>query len=997
MLTKDQKDQDNQSDSKNPGQNYWDSKINGLEGSFNGKDAEYPNGHPSKKDGLADIEQMAEGATTKPAAKDAASEYGFYRGFGDDNDLGRMQKLINSFKGASTYKKGAGVGGVAAIILLIVGFFMFISTFQLVHIAESLSGIFDAQTHRVLNKRAAVHYSIALDEDGKSYYNKTNKKVTGRLGKGYASLDPAALREDLKSKGYTIEVDSQTGKFKINGQVIDGKLSSQRSQLTDILDESYPQDNFVKRYMRSKTAFKSMGIQRVFFFENTKRKYATWELEMISRLRQRVSGDNLDARVGTAGTEEGQNQTDEITQQANELSTDLEDPSFSPDPIEPPDPPAGITDFDINKIGNAAGDAAGKTIALDGIGQSACNIKYYLKGVEYGAGAIRHRALIAHAGTFMVAAHQLKTGEGVSEAQMSALMTILNRKPGIGASGSYQLLNGNKNAKVKHTDTLAVSFAGTEGVGGKLNEVNSMVDQVFGFIQDEAGVPVKDYCKLTRNVAYQITSGVVGVGYIIISVIGTPFTGGGSLAVLVGKTALTGALSLGLSYLTQVAQPYLIQALAGGDAIFNYGENQGGDELMDGIVGGKMAMANGERYQAGMTQSLTAPEVAELENTIALEKTEKLQSESVYQKYLALDNVDSTLSKNLATMPSTPQSMATTIASGLTSLPTKFANAVSLFTPQGSAKAADAVVGNPYVTANPLGLPQYGMADVTVEKINKDFDPIENENWIYENGGIEQYIEWRNLCYPTDDPSMLFGFAIDEDKEEALKEKCTNIQDERYLRYATYHLDRGIQQGILFMSKLSDCTDPDSEDINCDDTTQANQPITPSTDPSTCVTTGVPAPPEDYTRVTYKGKTFNKRTVAMLKVAEDFYGKDYIVAQGSYNAGGVSQSAGTHDGGGAIDISASGMSSAERIAMVTALRKAGFAAWLRTPSQGDWGYHIHAIAIGDKEASAGAQSQVKDYFNGKNGLSGGAADTHPKIGRPIPEWATKYGSALCPR
>jgi hypothetical protein len=134
----------------------------------------------------------------------------------------------------------------------------------------------------------------------------------------------------------------------------------------------------------------------------------------------------------------------------------------------------------------------------------------------------------------------------------------------------------------------------------------------------------------------------------------------------------------------------------------------------------------------------------------------------------------------------------------------------------------------------------------------------------------------------------------------------------------------------------------------------------------------------------------------MIKQAEEIYGKKFNISQGSYNAGGVSASAGTHDGGGAIDISASSLSEQDREKAVKALRQVGFAAWLRTPAQADWGYHIHAIAIGDKELAPGAQSQVDDYFNGYNGLSGNGKDSHPDIGRPIPEWATKFGDPLCP-
>jgi hypothetical protein len=111
----------------------------------------------------------------------------------------------------------------------------------------------------------------------------------------------------------------------------------------------------------------------------------------------------------------------------------------------------------------------------------------------------------------------------------------------------------------------------------------------------------------------------------------------------------------------------------------------------------------------------------------------------------------------------------------------------------------------------------------------------------------------------------------------------------------------------------------------------------------------------------------------MLLAAEKILGYQFNVIQGSYNAGGVAASAGTHDGGGALDVWGKGGS---RVATeVAALRRVGFAAWGRTPSQGPWGYHIHAIAIGDADLSSGARAQVTEYLNGYNGLAGNGRDT----------------------
>jgi hypothetical protein len=129
------------------------------------------------------------------------------------------------------------------------------------------------------------------------------------------------------------------------------------------------------------------------------------------------------------------------------------------------------------------------------------------------------------------------------------------------------------------------------------------------------------------------------------------------------------------------------------------------------------------------------------------------------------------------------------------------------------------------------------------------------------------------------------------------------------------------------------------------------------------------------TRVWFRGKRLNKRTVAMLLEAERRLGYKFSIIQGSYNAGGVSASAGTHDGGGALDIWGKG---GDHVwGELKVLRSVGFAIWHRTPAQGNWGHHMHGLAIGDDDLSSGARNQVTAYKNGRNGLASNRADDGP--------------------
>jgi peptidoglycan hydrolase-like protein with peptidoglycan-binding domain len=137
-------------------------------------------------------------------------------------------------------------------------------------------------------------------------------------------------------------------------------------------------------------------------------------------------------------------------------------------------------------------------------------------------------------------------------------------------------------------------------------------------------------------------------------------------------------------------------------------------------------------------------------------------------------------------------------------------------------------------------------------------------------------------------------------------------------------------------------------------------------------------------RVSRDGFVVDARTSSMLDEAERRLRRDLVLEQGSYNPGGDPTSAGTHDGGGVVDISVAGMTSATRTAVARAQRNVGFAAWVRTPSQGDWPWHIHAAAISDTDLSTQAQHQVGDYYLGLNGLANHRPDDGPRI--PIRTW-----------
>lgn len=135
-----------------------------------------------------------------------------------------------------------------------------------------------------------------------------------------------------------------------------------------------------------------------------------------------------------------------------------------------------------------------------------------------------------------------------------------------------------------------------------------------------------------------------------------------------------------------------------------------------------------------------------------------------------------------------------------------------------------------------------------------------------------------------------------------------------------------------------------------------------------------------YVRTTYQGHTVNRRTAAILEVFNSRTGEssDALMSQGSYSSS-VPQSAGTHDGGGAFDLSAFNWRKRVRV-----LRALGVAAWHRPLNWDGRGgsEHIHCECAGDKEMSAGGRAQLVEYANHEDGLADHARDTfpfHPKL------------------
>lgn len=142
-----------------------------------------------------------------------------------------------------------------------------------------------------------------------------------------------------------------------------------------------------------------------------------------------------------------------------------------------------------------------------------------------------------------------------------------------------------------------------------------------------------------------------------------------------------------------------------------------------------------------------------------------------------------------------------------------------------------------------------------------------------------------------------------------------------------------------------------------------------------------------YSRVYYHGYLMDKMTRDALIAMEKRLGYELSIMQGSYHTG-VSKSAGTHDGGGCLDLAP-----ALHDSKIMAARMCGFAAWYRTPAQG-FPYHIHMCQIGNARMASGAATQVTAYKAGYNGLGylgRQGYDDGPRVWKRL----ARYGMRKC--
>ena len=134
----------------------------------------------------------------------------------------------------------------------------------------------------------------------------------------------------------------------------------------------------------------------------------------------------------------------------------------------------------------------------------------------------------------------------------------------------------------------------------------------------------------------------------------------------------------------------------------------------------------------------------------------------------------------------------------------------------------------------------------------------------------------------------------------------------------------------------------------------------------------------------FRGRRMTAAFRDSILAAEQRIGRQIVITQGGFNSGGVTASAGTHDGD-AADWSVLGKTQAQVAQEIEALRWAGIAAWFRTTRVAKWGtraqgfsaYHVHGVPNGWGRPSMGARNQAASYRAGRDGLRQNGVDAGP--------------------
>lgn len=536
----------------------------------------------------------------------------------------------------------------------------------------------------------------------------------------------------------------------------------------------------------------------------------------LSPQQAKVDPDSPEASQAVQENADNINVSDSVTEEADAIAKDLEDPTKA---IDPPQNPSTPEVKDVGKGIGAAADPAGlmKGAILGplSVATGLCTSKSQLQGIGYAAKLLGASQLIRYAMVFMNTADKIKAGDAVGNEEaeeVSDLMTMLNSKnPETGDTYSdsfgYQMaaygkLPQKKDGKGVDTDQIYRYTVGG-GATGEILKATNAIDKYTG-----------GHCKTITNPFVQIGGAVAGIAL-------TVATGGTSAAASAAAKGAAGAVvGFGLAVVMETITPMLAGMLAGSYA--GTGDEYGDEAGNAATSGIDIASAENAKqrglYPLTKEQTLTYDAETKVDTArLRNEDTNQFDPTSPYSftGRLALSLAPLTSGLSLANIPTKLSSFS--LASFSAILP-------SQISAQSSAAdmyevCQDSDFKELGIAADPFCVPQYGFdpGKMSAEE-GDEYDADEVINYMYDGGYINdngdpqgEYSEFIEKCMDTTEPLQPEG--DNESPKMCLNPKDTN-NPSKYTKFRLFAFDTTIDEGMNEEEGSEDPSETASSEID---------------------------------------------------------------------------------------------------------------------------------------------------------------------------------------
>ena len=596
----------------------------------------------------------------------------------------------------SRNRKKFGVGGILiALVGVVTALILGLAPFKLIHIFEMLDQFFGARENHSTSLRMGKIWSAVADKNGNLHY----QRDTGHpLRDHIFNISTGKLVTDMREKGVDMSLDKVTGHLLIDGQPAQGKLSDQRSQVRGILDNTYPEDGYWRRSLRTYKTFRAFGIQRT-FFENTRaatrEKFKTWDDAMKHKLREWLFGENPETTLSVDASNNKQKDSetakaiDDLNAQWGAEANAARDHALSTnDPI--PQPKVELNDAELAKEGatDSAKGALNATAWLSRI----CDAKNTMQEVVLAAGVLRQVGLVRSWASIAVPAQQIMSGDDVSASEVDSFMKTLDN---VENSDAYQVASGaDPHRQFTKTAPMYSLDLTKQGKGGALFvHISNVLDSIAG---KGAGGAV---CKVATNFIFQIASTIATIGLEF-------FTPGGPVIATVASAATSSATSFATGALVQIVKPIAINMLAG--MVVNGDEP--GNIRFDAMFGGGDIFYN-LIFRHNGAHKLSPTALQQLDETIAAQQAAQNEKLSLTDRVFNINNPGSAMARVAMIMPTSLGTLSNALMNLFSYLnPIKFEQA--LVSPNGVLMRFAAPASADYPALDdPLAIPQYGFTD----------------------------------------------------------------------------------------------------------------------------------------------------------------------------------------------------------------------------------------------------------------------------------------------